>query len=241
MITEMKERTILLVEDDYLNRRLSKKILAGNGYRIMESKNTAEALAILKNETIDLAVLDINLGEEQQDGISLGRKIKDMYTIPFIYLTAYDSTEIVSKAISTAPDSYLTKPFKDVDLIASVEIAISRSANTEKNEPSVLVKDGEYNLELPVNEIDHIECEGNYLMIYADHKVYKYRATIRQILETLPASSFVQTHRAFVVNKNKIEKFSSNSLIINGNTIPVSKKYADISMLLNGEKNSFYR
>ncbi len=220
----MEQKTILLVEDDFLNRRLSKKIILENGYQVLEAKNAKETLEILKTQTVDLAILDINLGEEEQDGISIGRQIQNRYTIPFIYLTAYENPEIISKAVATQPYSYLTKPFKNVDLITAVEIAIRQSSKND-NLPSVLVKEGEYNVELPVDEINYIESEGNYLMFYTDEKVYKTRNTIKQILEILPESSFVQTHRAYVVNKDKIEKFNNKSIIIGDAAIPVSDNY----------------
>lgn len=222
-----KEKTILLVEDDFLNRRLSKKTLIENGYIVLESKNSAEAIEILKNETIDLAILDINLGEEKQDGISLAQEIKKNYSIPFIYLTAYDTAEIITKAVASSPYSYLTKPFKSIDLIASIEIAIRQAYHQEKEKPSVLVKDGEYNVELPLDEIDYIESEGNYLLFHSGQKSYKCRSTIKQILEILPDIAFVQTHRAYVVNKKKIEKFNIKSLVVRDAVIPVSKNYAD--------------
>jgi DNA-binding LytR/AlgR family response regulator len=221
----MDAKTILVVEDDFLNRRLSKKILLENGFNVFEAKNADIAIETLKKETIDLVILDINLGEGEMNGISLGQKIHDMFQIPFIYLTAYDNTKIISEAISTSPYSYLTKPFKNSDLIASVEIAIIKASNIEKNKTSILVKDGEYKVELPTNEINHIESDGNYLLYHTDKKIYKSRSTIVQIIDSLSASSFVQIHRAFIVNKNKIEKFNSKSVVIQNINIPVSKKY----------------
>ena len=120
----MGQKTILLVEDDFLNRRHSKKTLKENNYNVLEAKNASEALDILKKESVDLAILDIHLGENEIDGITLGQQINDKFSVPFFYLTAYDNAEVIGKAISTLPYSYLTKPFKNADLIASVEIAI---------------------------------------------------------------------------------------------------------------------
>lgn len=220
-------KTILLVEDNFLNRRLCKKALAENGYAVLEAKNAAEALEILKKEPVTLAILDINLGENEQDGISLGGQIKEKFSVPFIYLTAYENPEIIGQAVSTSPYSYLTKPFKNSDLIASVEIAIRQSANEKKHKPSILVKDGEYNIQLPVEDISYIESDGNYLLFHTDEKVYKIRSTVKKIMEELSGNSFVQTHRAYIVNKNKIDKFSNKSVMIGEVVIPVSENYAE--------------
>ena len=223
----MEMKSILLVEDDFLNRRLTKKILLENRYHVLEAKNYIEAIQILKKEKILLAILDIHLGEGEQDGISLGQEIHAKYRTPFIYLTAYDNTEIINKAVMTAPYSYLTKPFKNIDLIASVEIAIQQSKNSEIKIPTILVKDIDYTVELPTNTINYIESDGNYLLFYTDKKIYKSRATIKQMMDLLPQDTFIQTHRAFIVNTQKIEKFNIKSIVIKNTIIPVSKKYID--------------
>lgn len=218
-------KTILLVEDDFLNRRLSKKILMENSYNVLEAKNAKEALEILNNEKVDLAILDINLGENEQNGITLGQQIKDKYAIPFIYLTAFENAEIISQAISTAPYSYLTKPPKKSDLIASIEIAIRHSGKLEV--PKVLVKDGTYNISLSVEDINYIESDGNYLLYHTDEKIYKTRSTIKKVANELAKNGFVQIHRAYIVNKNKIDKFTNKSVIVRNITIPVSDNYSE--------------
>lgn len=223
----MKEISILIVEDDFLNRRLFRKSLIEHDYTVHEAKNTREALTVLENEAIDLAILDINLGEEEEDGISIGQRLKDKYGIPFIYLTAYDNPEIIKKAILTAPHSYLTKPFKSVDLLASVEIAIRLSAGKHTVRHTIMVKDGEFHVKLPTEEITYIESSKNYLLIHTADKTYKCRSTIKQIVESIPDASLIQTHRAFIVNKNKIAKFNAKYVVISNKVIPVSQNYLE--------------
>lgn len=220
----MNSKTILIVEDDFLNRRLTKKVLQENGYQTLEAKNANEALAILNKELVDLAILDINLGDGEMDGISLGNLIQNKQKVPFIYLTAYENAKVISEAVATSPYSYLTKPFKNSDLIASIELAIIKSSKEDKPKPTILVKDGEYKVELPIEDINFINSEGNYLLFYTNEKTYKSRATISQILELLPPSKFIQIHRAFIVNKDKIEKYNAKNVVIKNTTIPLSKK-----------------
>jgi DNA-binding LytR/AlgR family response regulator len=220
----MKTSVILVVEDDFLNRRLTKKVLQENGYQVLEAKNADEALAILDKELVDLAILDINLGDGEMDGISLGKLIQNKQKVPFIYLTAYENAKIISEAVATSPYSYLTKPFKNSDLVASVELAIIKSIKEDKPKPTILVKDGEYKVALPIEDINYITSEGNYLVFNTDKKTYKYRSTIEQILKVLPSVSFVQIHRAYIVNKNKVEKFNTKSVVVGNEEIPLSKK-----------------
>jgi DNA-binding LytR/AlgR family response regulator len=223
----MNPKVVLLVDDDFLNRRLSKKILSESGYLTMEAKNAEEALYLLKNETIHFVILDINLGEQERDGISLGQEIKDTFSIPFTYLTAYDNTEIMTKAVATIPNSYITKPFKQTDLVAAVALGINQLSRQEKRKSFIIVKDEDFSIELPIENIYYLEADKNYLLLHTQDKAYKTRCTIKQIMEQLPKSTFIQTHRAFVVNKNKIDKFSTKNLIVNNKHIPVSKNYIE--------------
>ena len=103
---------ILVVEDNFLNRRSLKMALIESGYSVLESKNIDEALYLLQNQVVHVAVLDINLGLPEKDGINLGKILQENHKTPFVYLTAYETNDIIKKAIETQPISYLTKPFK---------------------------------------------------------------------------------------------------------------------------------
>ncbi len=222
----MAQKTILLVEDDYLNRRLTKKILINAGYRVLESKNTNEALALIEQEQIDVAILDINLGEDKHEGITLGQQIKDQYQIPFIYLTAYANMHTLTKATTTKPYSYLTKPLKEIDLIASIAIAIGQAtAEQPVLISSISVKLEDHFVDLALAAIDYIEANGNYLLCFSANKVYRYRSTIKQLLALPTSTTFVQTHRGFLINKNKIEKYNAKNVFVNQKTIAVSRNY----------------
>ena len=212
----MTQKTILLVEDDFLNRRLTKKILLKSGYQVLESKNADEAIDIISLENIDLAILDINLGNHTEEGIELGQQIKDNYAIPFIYLTAYANIPTLTQATATKPYSYLTKPFKDIDLIAAIEIATRQAKPIQEKLISCLnLKYQDHFIALPLNEIDYIESKGNYLLCHSENKVYKYRSTV----------TFIQTHRGFLVNKDKIEKYNAKNVLINQRSIAISRHY----------------
>ncbi len=221
----MNNPLILIVEDDFLNRRQIKKQLQEKAYQVLESKNVNEALEIIQKESVELCILDINLGKNEKDGISLGGLLTETYQIPFIYLTAFDQESYVEKALKTMPYSYLTKPFKNIDLITSVELALKQSAHQEKYKAKLLVKENDFKINLPIADIYFLESDANYVIIYTEKNNYRYRTTIKEILNQLPLSSFVQVHRAFVVNRHKIEKISSKSIIVAGHTIPIAKGY----------------
>lgn len=215
-------KNILIVEDDFLNRRLIRKVLIQENYRVIEAMSADDALKILKTDPIDLVILDVHLGKT--DGISLGHLIKSQYALPFFYLTAYETSDIVRKAIATTPMGYLTKPFKSVDLINTVELALRNAADLPS--PCLVVKDEDLNIRVPFMRISYMESDGNYLLVHCDQEVYRYRSTIKQVMEVLPSSLFVQTHRGFIINKEKVHKFNSKVLVlVDGTLVPVSRNF----------------
>lgn len=121
----MIEKKILVVEDDYLNRRLTKKVLTENNYTVLEAKNATIAMETLSKVSIDLAILDINLGEGQMDGIELSQQIDQLFQLPIIFLSAYDKKHFQDLEKSLALKPFLTKPFKNSELLDTVEMTLS--------------------------------------------------------------------------------------------------------------------
>jgi DNA-binding LytR/AlgR family response regulator len=220
---------ILLVEDEFMTRRLLRKKLTELGHHVVgEADNTDDALAILEKEQVDLAMLDINLGNDSKDGIWLGEYIRFNVHIPFIYLTAYDTSEIVDRAIHTQPHAYLTKPFSEVGLRTTLAIAAQQyQRQRELNNQQVrhlLVKDGSQIRQIPIEEITYLEAEGNYLIVNTQSRMrYRYRATIKILLKNLPGDLFLQTHRAFIVNRKAVTGRHGHTLLLGSYSIPISK------------------
>lgn len=219
--------TILVVEDNYLNRRMVTKALEKN-YKITEAADAEKAAVILGKEMIHLVIIDIHLGQEKRDGIWLGELVNNTYRLPFIYLTSYSESEIAKRALATQPSGYITKPFKEVDLALSIEISLQKHLSLHPKENKwILVKEGDFYVKLFTDSIEYIESVGNYLNIYSGKKIYKCRSTIKDMLVQLPEDIFAQTHRAYIVNKRKVSKANKENVVVGDATLPVSDKYSD--------------
>lgn len=229
----MKLKKILLVEDDFLNRRLTKKLLLENNYSVLEAQNADDAFSIIKSESVDFVILDINLGDDERDGISIAQEIKSKHQIPFTFLTAYDNSKIINKALDSNPNSFLTKPFKNTDLIAAIELGIRQYKKPTK--ATLFVKEDGYTFEILTDDICYLEANRNYLQVHTQNKIYSIRNTISNIIESLPANNFVQVHRAFIINKDKIDKLNKKKIIINNVEIPISKNYVEDYRQFYGE------
>ncbi len=229
---KIKEVTILVVEDEFITLRHIKKTLQKMGYENVETAmNKAEATAILMSKEIHLALLDINLGDNN-DGLLIAKMINEKIKIPFLYLTAYGTTEIIRKAIQTEPAAYLTKPFEQPDLLAAIELAIFKHHNAERENTAekeyLLVKEKNHYIRLNYNDIVHIESDKNYLIVHTSDNQYSYRSTIKSILEMLPHDRFMQIHRSYIVAIKKIERFTRDVVIVSeGKEIPLSSRYRE--------------
>jgi len=115
----MEENTILVVDDTITNLDILVELL--DNYDVVEVTNGRDALEIVKQENIDLILLDIVMPD--MDGFEVCQKLKaDKKTknIPVIFITAKTDEEAIEKAYDTGGMDYITKPFKPKELLARV-------------------------------------------------------------------------------------------------------------------------
>jgi len=119
----MPSARILVVEDERLIARDLATLLKKLGYAVAgTAASCQEALTLVREQTLDLALLDIVLKGEA-DGIETAAQLKEL-GIPVIFLTAYADAETLSRAKATEPLAYLVKPFDPQDVQITLEIAL---------------------------------------------------------------------------------------------------------------------
>jgi len=110
-------KKILVVDDDNINRKLLNVLLKKTGkYEVIEAENGMEALNIIKNESIDMVLLDIIM--PVMDGIDLLKILKsddNFKNIPVVILTTDDTKK--SEALAIGAASVLIKPIKEPELM----------------------------------------------------------------------------------------------------------------------------
>lgn len=121
----MKDIKVLIVEDDPLIAEDIRELLSEMDYTVVGiAYNKLSALEFLKNDKPQIALLDINLGNNT-DGITIAEVINELYKIPFVYLTSYATKIILDKVKHTHPMGYVVKPFNEQDIFTAIEIALS--------------------------------------------------------------------------------------------------------------------
>ena len=133
---------ILIVEDEFIVANDLRLILQLAGYKIIGiADSLEEAAEKIKKEIPDLVLLDIQL-KGKSTGIDLARNLKTE-NIAFVYLSAYSSQKILEEAKTTEPYGFLVKPFRENDLLVTLEIALYRhkhSLESKKRREDLLHK-----------------------------------------------------------------------------------------------------
>lgn len=117
-------RKILIVDDEAAIADLIEVYLKNDGYQVFKFYNAADALACLKREEPDLAILDIMLPD--MDGFALCRKIREEHLFPIIMLSAKVEDMDKITGLTLGADDYITKPFNPLELVARVKTQLRR-------------------------------------------------------------------------------------------------------------------
>ena len=123
----MASARILVVEDEGIVVLHIKKTLERLGYEVAGIAATGED-AIIKamEDRPDLVLMDIVL-KGPVDGIDAAEKIRAIFSIPIVYLTAHADEMTLKRAMATEPFGYIVKPFRKRDLYIAIEFALYKS------------------------------------------------------------------------------------------------------------------
>lgn len=191
--------------------------------------NPIEAIEMLKNDTIDLIFLDIEM--PLLSGIDF---IKTIPNVPkVIFTTAYRNYAIESYELDVI--DYLLKPisfsrfFKAVNKFkALVELPVSAISTSEEivANDHIYVNVNKKFIKIKFADILYIESIKDYIRIHLPNNNVVTKDAISSFEEKLP-SEFLRTHRSFIVNTIKITAFTKVDIEIGDKEIPIGASYKD--------------
>ena len=117
---------ILIAEDDADIRRLLRLYLEGEGFRVLEADNGATALALAREQTPDMAILDVMMPE--MNGFELTRALRRYSNVPILILSARSQDNDKILGLNLGADDYIAKPFNPVEIVARVKAQLRRAA-----------------------------------------------------------------------------------------------------------------
>lgn len=117
---------ILIVEDEKNMQEIIVEYMHRGGHTCYAADDGVDALMILKNNPMDLMILDIMM--PHLDGFSVCKMAREMSNLPIIMLTAKSSEEDKLKGYDLGADDYMTKPFSPKVLLAKANALLRRSS-----------------------------------------------------------------------------------------------------------------
>lgn len=246
----METISILIVEDDPIIAADLQDRLEEMGYHPLGPVARGEEAPAFfeKNSLPDLVIMDVHL-EGEWDGIETTRRIQEKHDVPIIFLTSNSDDATFSKAKSTKPAAFLSKPFRGRDLKHAIELAISQSVAKQPaaTEPSsqdnalllkdrLFIKSKDRMVRLFFKDILWVEAEDYYCKVVTAEREYLVTQTLKKFSEELSGvPELMRVHRSFIVNLAHVEEIGELNLHIGKTKIQVSRNMWD--ELMNKLKN----
>jgi len=117
--------TILIIDDEVQIRRLLEITLTSNGYKISEAATGKDGLVAAATHHPALVILDLGLPDIE--GIEILKKLREWYLKPIIILSVRNLEEDIIHALDNGANDYLTKPFRTGELLARIRVALRQT------------------------------------------------------------------------------------------------------------------
>jgi two-component system KDP operon response regulator KdpE len=142
---------VLVVDDEKPLRDFVRRNLEVRGYKVLTAANGLEALAISKNENVQLVIMDIMM--PHMDGLEATRRIRENSHVPIIVLTAMGEEADKVRAFDLGADDYLTKPFGVGELLGRIKAVLRRSDWSEGPSPEEKIVRGGIEVDLERHKV----------------------------------------------------------------------------------------
>jgi len=216
---------VVIIEDEHLASSYLKSILEQQSIisinEITVLKSVKDAVAFFKVNTVDLAFMDIHLG----DGKSLDIFEQAIVSCPVIFITAYDSYAV--KVFKHFTIDYLLKPYEEEELHEALlkYKNIKETFNTNliveslveiENQSSVqqhfLVNHRDKLLSINDTSITYFYATGKHLFIYTDSgSNYLYNSNLKDLINKLNPDIFFKINRKYIINRHHIQEIIKHS------------------------------
>lgn len=125
----MNKAEILVIDDEAQIRKLLEITLESNDFKVIQAETGKQGILLAANHSPDLILLDLGLPDKS--GHEILKELRTWYTKSIIILSVIDQEEDIVKALDNGATDYLTKPFRNAELMARIRAAIRR--NTSEN------------------------------------------------------------------------------------------------------------
>jgi two-component system LytT family response regulator len=254
MAAEARRLRVLIVDDEAPARALVREYLGAHPDLeiVGECMNGFEAVKSIGELTPDVVFLDVQM--PKLDGFEVLELLEKPPAVVFV--TAYD--EYALKAFEVHAVDYVLKPIGRERLTEALDHVRARLAGSVQAPPAppparlaatarppgqfverILVKDGARVHVIPVERLDWIEAQDDYVAVHSEGKSYLKPQTLGDIADGLDPDKFVRIHRSYVLNIERLARLdlyakdSRMAVLKDGKQLAVSRAgYARLKELM---------
>ena len=182
-------------------------------------ENAMQLNAMLQKEKPDLLFLDIEM--PYISGIDL---LYSLTNPPHVIITsAYEKYTL--QGFDLQVDDYLLKPISFQRFLKAANKVLNSMQKNSNELPIIFARSDKQLHRINLDEVVLIEGLENYVIFHFTNRKLTVRSTLRHILNKLPSNKFLQVHRSFIVNIDKIEHLEGNNITITDKRIPIARSF----------------
>ncbi len=227
----MKKYTCLIVDDEQPARHLMQEYVKKVPALELKGmcKNPMEAMEILRSEQIDIMFLDIQMPE--LTGVEFLKTLQNKPAV--IFTTAYSEYALEGYQLDVI--DYLVKPFPFDRFLKGVNKAMefidlkrgSGAGETKQEQEYVILHADHKIYKVHLDDILYIEGLKEYVSYFTTEKRIIVLQSLKSIEESLPQDKFIRVHRSYIVPIRRIKNLYGNQVQIGDKMIPVGRSYKD--------------
>ena len=164
----LKDRRILVVDDEERMVRFIRLNLEHDGFRVVEAYNGTQAINRVRSNLPDLVLLDVMMPDI--DGFEALRIIREVSTVPVIMLTAKGEEDDRVRGLELGADDYITKPFSPRELVSRVRAVLRRTETASGTIHGLIEVD------------DRLKIDFDRREVWVEDKLVKLRPTEYRLL-----------------------------------------------------------
>jgi len=220
----------IIVDDEELDRLAIETFASGfdSLHKTGSCTNALEALELIHRFQPDIVFADIEM--PGMNGLELIQSLAGQVAAP-VFITSHP--EFALDGYDLEAFDYLVKPVsadrfkKCVHRLLDFFHLREKAAAFEKDSESnfIVIRQGYDKYKIPVNDILYLEAMKDYTKLITASGQYLVLGTLTSMHTRVPSSDFIQIHRSYIVNWNKIDAVKGNKIYIGNQELPIGKLY----------------
>ncbi len=224
----------LIIDDEPSSQDVLKTFIKDVDFLHLVSvcNNAIEALDTLNAEHVDLLFLDVNM--PKISGLTFYKSLQSPPSV--IFTTAY--TKYAVEGFEVNAIDYLLKPFSFNRFLTAVNKFRNSNVKFDQaiKQEFLLIKSNKVLHKVLMDAILFVEAFGDYVKVYLLDQCLVTHSTFINMTNALPDTKFIQTHKSFAVNIDKINSIVGNQVHIQDKIVPIGQKFKSNFLSKLGEQ-----